>query len=374
MVDIHGSYEQRRVKEHFGHLVHLMEIDPRRDVIVALIPFWDPKNNVFRFFNFEMTPTMKKITSFIGKGSSVRGADLRNKKPIIPKNIDTKKYDQKDGFKNYQNQLSNQGGVEAWKKNGCADHMQSPTIIPMMLTDMFCALTKCINGEMYFGGCNILLQIWFLEHLYHHGLVPSEDILKIWFRSIISELSEMVVEQDKGKSGACVPIGDPAEKKKDQHIIRQLKKELEKAKATIARQEVQVQKGRNHQLELQDGEGKLKHTDGKLARLEEELESRIHFSRQIKKEHNFEISQLKRDLVASEEVWLNNCHKNMGRVRCQVHQLAEQTSYVIKNHRHMNDPEVAKQERAIVPHLPKVLLNLYETLRGQQKPQEYDKD
>ncbi|KAH0688924.1 hypothetical protein KY289_016282 [Solanum tuberosum] len=64
----------------------------------------------------------------------------------------------------------------------------------------------------------------------------------------------------------------------------------------------------------------------------------------------------------------------MGRARRQVNQLAEKTSYVIKNHRRMNDPEVAKQARAIVPHLPKVLLNLYETLGGQRKPKEDDED
>ncbi|KAH0669810.1 hypothetical protein KY285_023956 [Solanum tuberosum] len=60
----------------------------------------------------------------------------------------------------------------------------------------------------------------------------SEDILKIWYASIISEQSEMVVEQDKGK---VVPgylswlrdpmtFGDTLEgsnrKRKDQHIIR----------------------------------------------------------------------------------------------------------------------------------------------------------
>ena len=28
-----GSREKKRVKEHLGNLVHLMEIDPRRDVI-----------------------------------------------------------------------------------------------------------------------------------------------------------------------------------------------------------------------------------------------------------------------------------------------------------------------------------------------------
>ncbi|KAH0735279.1 hypothetical protein KY285_010986 [Solanum tuberosum] len=297
----------------------------------------------------------------------------------------------------------------------------------------------------------------------------STDILKIWFGSIIYELSEMVVEQNKGKvvSGYLSWFRDPAtfgdilegssRKRKDQHIIRQLEKELEKAKTTIARQEVQVQRGRNIQLELQDVEGKLKHAEGKLARLEEELDSRIHLSRQIKKEQSFKISRLKRDLVAFEEVvhyqkgelkrqkekfkkerscwmhlhdqfnaqleehkrkinycvdieegkrqmiieratlrhqleaaeereallrnnlsdhqfWLNNCHENMRRARRQVHHLAEQTSYVIKNHHRMNDPEVVVQARAIVPHLPKVLLNLYETLGGQRKPQEDDED
>ncbi|KAH0765457.1 hypothetical protein KY285_001328 [Solanum tuberosum] len=94
-----------------------------------------------------MTPTLEEIASFMQKWSSIRGADLRNKRPIIPKNVDANKfldllkinqtekeclkngwvsldflyerYDQNDGFKKYQNQLINQGGVEAWKVNEC---------------------------------------------------------------------------------------------------------------------------------------------------------------------------------------------------------------------------------------------------------------
>ncbi|KAK4737134.1 hypothetical protein R3W88_000831 [Solanum pinnatisectum] len=54
------------------------------------------------------------------------------------------------------------------------------------------------------------------------------------------------------------------------------------------------------------------------------------------------------------QAWLNNCHENMGRVGRQVHQLGKQTSYVIKNHRHMNDTEVIEQARSIVSHLPKI--------------------
>ena len=38
-----GSLEKKRVKEHLGHLGHLMEIDSRRDVVETLIPFWNPK-------------------------------------------------------------------------------------------------------------------------------------------------------------------------------------------------------------------------------------------------------------------------------------------------------------------------------------------
>ena len=71
-------------------------------------------------------------------------------------------------------------------------------------------------------------------------------------------------------------------RKRDQHIIRHLEKELEKAKATIAQQEVQVQRGKNQKLELQDMEGELKHTEGRLARLKGDLHSRIHLARQRK--------------------------------------------------------------------------------------------
>ena len=71
-----GSHEKKRLKAHLGHLVHLMEIDPRRDVVKALILFRDPKNNEFCFFDYEMTPTLEEIAGFMGKGCTVRGVDL----------------------------------------------------------------------------------------------------------------------------------------------------------------------------------------------------------------------------------------------------------------------------------------------------------
>ncbi|KAH0679217.1 hypothetical protein KY284_020302 [Solanum tuberosum] len=77
-----------------------------------------------------MTPTLEEIASFMGKESNIWGADLRNKRPIIPKNIDANRFMdllkinqiEKESLKNgwvSLDQLSNQRGVEAWKVNGC---------------------------------------------------------------------------------------------------------------------------------------------------------------------------------------------------------------------------------------------------------------
>ncbi|XP_015075991.1 uncharacterized protein LOC107020209 [Solanum pennellii] len=74
--------------------------------------------------------------------------------------------------------------------------------------------------------------------------------------------------------------------------------------------------------------------------------------------HQLEVAEgresLLRNNLGDHQALLNDCHLNMGRARLKVHQLAEQTSYVIKNQRRMNDQEVADQERTIVSHLPKV--------------------
>lgn len=135
--------------------------------------------------------------------------------------------------------------------------------------------------------------------------------MKILYGIIICNLSEMVVEKDKGKVllGYLLQFLDPMtfgntlkwskRKRKDKHIIRQLEKELEKAKDTIACQYVQVHSGRSHQLKLQDMKGESNQAEGKLARLKEELDSRIQLARQIKA--NFWYILFEKGLVDSEE-------------------------------------------------------------------------
>ena len=55
------DYEQGEVYKHLGFLRSLLNVEPRRDVIESLVQFWDPSNNVFRFSDFELTPTLEEI-------------------------------------------------------------------------------------------------------------------------------------------------------------------------------------------------------------------------------------------------------------------------------------------------------------------------
>lgn len=70
----------------------MLEIGPRRDVFEALIHFWDHKNNVFCVSDCELTPTLEEIAGFMGRGSSLRGSNLHDKRPIGPKNIEGNKF------------------------------------------------------------------------------------------------------------------------------------------------------------------------------------------------------------------------------------------------------------------------------------------
>lgn len=56
------------VFKRLGFLRNLLYVEPRRDLIEALVHFWDLLRNVFRFSGYELTPTLKEIGAFIGKG------------------------------------------------------------------------------------------------------------------------------------------------------------------------------------------------------------------------------------------------------------------------------------------------------------------
>lgn len=104
-------YDQRRVKDHLKHLVHMLEINPQRDVIEDLIHSCDHKNNVFRFSDCEMTRSLVEISGFMGIGSNVH-----SKRPIVPKSMDRNKF---------MNLLKiNQMEEESLKSGGCSFYLR----------------------------------------------------------------------------------------------------------------------------------------------------------------------------------------------------------------------------------------------------------
>lgn len=61
-----GKGSRKTVVKILGGLVGLLNIKPRTDTIESPIPFWVPTRSVFRFSDFELTPTLEKITGYIG--------------------------------------------------------------------------------------------------------------------------------------------------------------------------------------------------------------------------------------------------------------------------------------------------------------------
>ncbi|XP_075105161.1 uncharacterized protein LOC142179348 [Nicotiana tabacum] len=56
------------------------------------------------------------------------------------------------------------------------------TVVPLILSEIYRALTICREGGKFFQGCNLLLQLWMQEHLHHrvgymnHGLTERNCI------------------------------------------------------------------------------------------------------------------------------------------------------------------------------------------------------
>jgi len=63
-----------------GSLIDIMSIEPREDLIKALVTFWDPVHNVFHFSDFELTPTLEEMAGYIDFGQ-----DLRKQQLIFPR-------------------------------------------------------------------------------------------------------------------------------------------------------------------------------------------------------------------------------------------------------------------------------------------------
>ncbi|XP_075094652.1 uncharacterized protein LOC107778885 [Nicotiana tabacum] len=228
-----GEDGQKWVTKHLGALTDIMKIKPRDDLIEALVTFWDPVHNVFRLSDFKLTPTLEEIAGYSGFGR-----DLRNQELIFPRalsvhrffdllniskqirktNVDEgccsfyflySRFGQPNGFEMHEKGLNNKQNKDTWQIHRCFAFIMAflgimvfpnekrtidtciarvvqvlttkehHTLAPIILSDIYRALTLCKSGAKFFEGCNILLQMWLIEHLRHHpkfmSYGPSKD-------------------------------------------------------------------------------------------------------------------------------------------------------------------------------------------------------
>nr|XP_009608939.1 uncharacterized protein LOC104102811 isoform X1 [Nicotiana tomentosiformis] len=216
-----GEVGKRSMTKALGGLTGLLKIKPRVDIIEALIPFWDPTHNVFHFSDFELTPTLEEVAGYAGFEGK-----LRDQYPVAPRTVTPHKfldllsisrqvkdenlaggfctfrflysrYGDPHGFEAPDISLNHQMNKDKWEARrglafvvaflgtlicprsdkhielglaGVADFMvkkANGTIIPMILEEIYRALTACRAGTKFFEGCNLLLQMWLVEHLCH---------------------------------------------------------------------------------------------------------------------------------------------------------------------------------------------------------------
>ncbi|XP_070050828.1 uncharacterized protein [Nicotiana tomentosiformis] len=227
-----GEDGQKWVTKHLGALTDIMKIKPRDDLIEALVTFWDPVHNVFRFSDFELTPTLEEIAGYSGFGR-----DLRNQELIFPRALSVhrffdllniskqirktnvvegccsfyflySRFGQPNGFEMHEKGLNNKQNKDTWQIHRCFAFIvaflgimvfpnekrtidtriarvvqvlttkEHHTLAPIILSDIYRALTLCKSGAKFFEGCNILLQMWLIEHLRHHPKFMSYGLNK----------------------------------------------------------------------------------------------------------------------------------------------------------------------------------------------------
>ncbi|KAK4716413.1 hypothetical protein R3W88_014751 [Solanum pinnatisectum] len=199
-----GLLEQGIIFKYLGFLTRIMQVDPKRDVIEALLSFWDPTNNDFCFSNFELTPTLEEIAT--PRGISInklfqhlnicKAQEESLDKGWISSQFLYDRYGKEDRFKKFGRKLNNKRSFETWKEHrrfpfivaflgtmvfprrggkinirlaGVVNVLiekKNYTIVPMILADINRVLIVCQKGKHLFEGCNILLQLWIVKHLY----------------------------------------------------------------------------------------------------------------------------------------------------------------------------------------------------------------
>ncbi|KAK4734472.1 hypothetical protein R3W88_008733 [Solanum pinnatisectum] len=204
--------------ELLGGLTALISVEPDRHVIKALLKFWDSERLVFKFKDFELTPTIEEIGGFLGlpykeqemivphkptPRSFLKQMGMRHNPELlcleegwISLEFLYARFGDEEGYENFTREFAcSSAKWERYHLNAFAVALLGSlvfpmergkihtslsyvvrmlargkkTIVPMILTEIIRALTKCTRGKRYFEGCNFLLQLWAVEHFYQRA-------------------------------------------------------------------------------------------------------------------------------------------------------------------------------------------------------------
>ncbi|OIT00121.1 hypothetical protein A4A49_54461 [Nicotiana attenuata] len=165
-----------------------MDITPRPDLVEAMLTFWHPQGMVFKFGDLEMTPTVAEIARLTRlpyldkdliytrahsstKFLKIIGMDLENHmgchgQSCVPLDFLFERFAHPTGYETFIDEFSI--SYDSWKKRRpmvFAIALLGLLVFP--LEDRHISTRLGIReGERFFEGSNLLLQLWLIEHLH----------------------------------------------------------------------------------------------------------------------------------------------------------------------------------------------------------------
>ncbi|KAH0748724.1 hypothetical protein KY290_027956 [Solanum tuberosum] len=177
-IDIKRNRE-REICQLLGGLTYLIFVIPNPHLIRALLEFWDPVRMVFKFMDFDLAPTIEEISGFID-------LPYHECEMMVPYKPSLREFLKSLGMKSNPTLPSlDLGWIHFDFLYSCFGRDDSyhsfsdefecsveredeprKTLVPMILAEIMRSLSACVDGRMFFEGCNILLQLWAIEHFY----------------------------------------------------------------------------------------------------------------------------------------------------------------------------------------------------------------
>ncbi|KAH0714947.1 hypothetical protein KY284_007852 [Solanum tuberosum] len=419
------EFRRTEIFKHLGFLTDIMRFSPDRDLIEAFIPFWDSTSKVFRFSDFELTPTLEELGGFTGLGK-----DLRSKTLIAPRSVSGNKFleqmhishPHKECFENGMKELVDKlpKGVKAWRHY----------LLKLTASDI-------TWNYHWFPASEIPLRV--LRQLGQRQILPrAEDT-----QSFIGEMSS----EDRDRESEAQKIWVPPSKVMPVGSARELRNREEKIEVRIKQARLEVERNNRSTMDILSND--LKNAREELAQRDAIFKERVRLiQKRAEKEHQSTIRTLHEDLgivtgameqqeeeykkektllmhtharlqnqlkasmgretdiakrftsyqakvaiernqwmgereelhnqieelqaheedlthmVDTTQEWLQNCHENMEEANGQVLQLTESLIDVYGGYLHRSDESLGRHARALAPQLPKALFKVYSSLGG----------